>query len=120
MLVEDGIPQSDIFSRRLAQVADRQYFMTMQDDKERWKALAGLEVFDQLLKEAQEKINQRRRHISSLKILQERISKYLYKQLVLRLNKIRNEELLRYKIILLNMQLGLANHELRPLVNQST
>ena len=39
---------------------------------------------------------------------------------MLRLEKIRYEEMLNYKIILLNMQLGLANHELRPLVNQTT
>lgn len=108
----------DVFHRKLQSVQDKQFIIQLQgSEADKWKSYASLEVYDTLLRQAQDKINQRRRHISSLKILQERISQYLYKQLVLRLDKIKYEEMLNYKIILLNMQLGLANHELRPLVN---
>ena len=102
-------------------VADKQYQNFKDPENEQQKMIrASMKVFNFLLKEAQDKINQRRRHISSLKILYLRFSSYLYKQLVIRLNKIRDEELVQYKVILLNIQMGLGNHEIKQLVNQST
>ena len=38
-------------------------------EPDKWKAYATIDVYDMLLKQAQDKINQRREHISSLKIL---------------------------------------------------
>ena len=80
---------------------------------------ATKKIYAEILKEAQEKINERRVHKSISQALIERINKVLLPYLNEKMVMMRRYELLELKVQLFNIQLGLGNNELRKLAKTS-
>lgn len=81
--------------------------------------ICRIELLNDLLRQAQEKINLRRSHITSSHILLRRIQVDLNRTVKRKLEWIQQVELFQMRLTYLHVNLGLANTELKPLMIQS-